>query len=374
MRKSISSRPTLLQHNNNVELLDLRYRGDGPAPRVERNLPEPGASSAAAQPKKRPVSERQNFAEAVAQERRRVQASLPMESRSQADSEATDVKIDEDSSQDRDKGNTKEIANKLKGSSLLEQKQERDELKIQLQNYKPFHQPEARAKASKALEGAKREEADIVELLALKRAEVNQFKANPSPAQQQCRIVGSEISDGGWQCRNHQEFRRWQRHSRRSSGPRGFGAGRLRRLLQGAQTKPRLRGCSAHCRDTCHTGRACSQDAAGNWSFRTVPEARGKSRCHDRTHKVRAKVRCSCALLLTTDILVHAADEGVGAVQMLRMKSVARSCPREFLQMVLADIAVWNTKLLRQRARWPKCLLTTDRHTASLPHDITWSS
>ena len=76
--------------------------------------PESGASSAAAQPKKRPVSHRQNFAEAVAHERRRVQAALPMEPRSQADSEATDVKIDEDSSQDRDKGNTKELGNKLK--------------------------------------------------------------------------------------------------------------------------------------------------------------------------------------------------------------------------------------------------------------------
>ena len=49
---------------------------------------------------------------------------LPMESRSQADSEATDVKIDEDSSQDRDKGNTKEIAHKLKDlDSLIRQHQ-----------------------------------------------------------------------------------------------------------------------------------------------------------------------------------------------------------------------------------------------------------
>ena len=60
-------------------------------------------------------------------------------------------------------------------------KQERDELKIQLQNHKPPHSrlrldTEARAKASKALEVAKREEADIVELSALKRAEVDQFK------------------------------------------------------------------------------------------------------------------------------------------------------------------------------------------------------
>ena len=65
---------------------------------------------------------------------------------------------------------------------LEEKKQERDELKTQLQNHKPLHQrlrlaTEARAKASKALEIAKKEEADIVELLALKRAEVDQFKA-----------------------------------------------------------------------------------------------------------------------------------------------------------------------------------------------------
>ena len=134
----------------------------------------------------------------MAQERRRVQAALPMESRSQPDSEATDVKIDEDSRQDRDKGNSNE-ANKLKDPDtpkrqlqpcakddgvtiLLEEKmQERDELNIQLQNHKPLLQrlrlaTEAKAKASKGLEVAKREEADIVELSALKRTEVGQFK------------------------------------------------------------------------------------------------------------------------------------------------------------------------------------------------------
>ena len=39
---------------------------------------------------------------------------------------------------------------------------------------------------------------------------------------------------------------------------------------------------------------------------------------------------------------MHAADEGVGAVQMVRMKSnsVARSCSRELLQVVFAGIAV----------------------------------
>ena len=42
--------------------------------------PESEAFSAAAQPKKRPVSERRIFAEAVAQERRRVQAALPIHS------------------------------------------------------------------------------------------------------------------------------------------------------------------------------------------------------------------------------------------------------------------------------------------------------
>ena len=235
--------------------------------------PESGTRSAAAQPKKRPVSQRQNFAEAETQERRRVQATLPMESRSQADSETTDVKIDEDSSQDRDKGNTKEIANKLKdldslirqlqpcarddvASLLEEKKQERDELKIQLQNYKPLHQrlrlaTEAMAKASKALESAKRQEADIVELLPLKRAEVDQ---HASPAQQQCRTVGAEISDGGRQCKGVS--------LRITRGPDAGGAtladpvdrgvpqmpqrrsaGRLRRLLQGDRTKP---GLGAH--------------------------------------------------------------------------------------------------------------------------------
>ena len=36
----------------------------------------------------------------------------------------------------------------------------------------------------------------------------------------------------------------------------------------------------------------------------------------------RRKVRFSCALLLTTEILMQAADEGVGAVQVLRMNEV----------------------------------------------------
>ena len=81
--------------------------------------PGSGVSSAAAQPKRRPVSQRQNFAEAVAQERRRVKAVLPVESRSQPDSELTDVKLDEDLNQDRDKCNSKEVANKLKDLDIL---------------------------------------------------------------------------------------------------------------------------------------------------------------------------------------------------------------------------------------------------------------
>ena len=81
--------------------------------------PESGASSSAAQPKKRLVLQRRNFVEAVAQERRRVQATLPMESRSQASSEVTDVKIDEDWSHDRDKGNSTEVANKVKDLHTL---------------------------------------------------------------------------------------------------------------------------------------------------------------------------------------------------------------------------------------------------------------
>ena len=36
----------------------------------------------------------------------------------------------------------------------------------------------------------------------------------------------------------------------------------------------------------------------------------------DRTRTVNAKLPFSCALLLTTDILIHAADKGVGAVHM----------------------------------------------------------
>ena len=104
------------------------------------------------------------------------------------------------------------------------------------------------------------------------------------------------------------------------------------------------------------------------WEFPFLPKSihdRGKSRSDDPTRKVRAKVRCSCALLLTADILMHAADKGVGAVQMLRMKSnsVARSCPREHLQMVFADIAVGTTTV--QVGQNVFGGLAADRHTTS---------
>ena len=88
--------------------------------------------------------------------------------------------------------------------------------------------------------------------------------------------------------------------------------------------------------------------------------------------KVRAKVRFSSALLLTTDILMHAADKGAGAAQMLRMKSnsVARSCPRE----TLANGFRWHCSREHQVAATPYKLvknvfgdLATDRHTAFLP-------
>ena len=93
---------------------------------------------------------------------------------------------------------------------------------------------------------------------------------------------------------------------------------------------------------------------------------RGKSRSHDRTRKVRTKVRFSCALLLTTDILMHAADKGVGAVQMLRMKSnsVTRSCPRELLPngcRCCCDTVQVGQSVFGD--------LATDCHTASLPHE-----
>ena len=212
---------------------------------------ESGASSSVPQPKKRLALTAAKFCRGCGQERDRVQASLPMESRSQPDSEATNVKIDEDSSQDRDKGNSREVANKLKDLDTLirqlqpcakdegvatlleEKKQERDELKIQLQTHKPLHQrlrlaTEARAKASKALEITKRQEADIVELFTPQARGGRSNQGHASAAQQQCRTVGAEISDGDAQCRCSVTANRQvssdarPRHSRRSSGHTGF--------------------------------------------------------------------------------------------------------------------------------------------------------
>ena len=86
--------------------------------------------------------------------------------------------------------------------------------------------------------------------------------------------------------------------------------------------------------------------------------------------RARSTQRCVVHVFccLTTGILMHASrraswsranvqNEKHGLTSM--SNSVARSCPRELLQMVLAFIAVWNTKLLRHHApfsSWPKCL------------------
>ena len=62
------------------------------------------------------------------------------------------------------------------------------------------------------------------------------------------------------------------------------------------------------------------------WKFPFLPKSindGGTSRNDDRTLTVNAKVRSSRVLLRTTDFLIHAADERVGAVQMLRLKSMA---------------------------------------------------
>ena len=131
-------------------------RGDGPALRVERS-PESGASSISGVAHKETRLAASEFCRGCGPGTTQSSSHLADESRSQADSEATDVKIDEDSSQDRDKGNSKEVANKVKdlntstrqfhpcakdeGVTALseEKKQERDELEIQLQNHKPLH-------------------------------------------------------------------------------------------------------------------------------------------------------------------------------------------------------------------------------------------
>ena len=68
---------------------------------------------------------------------------------------------------------------------------------------------------------------------------------------------------------------------------------------------------------------------------------------------------------------MHAADKGVGAVPMLRMKSnPLPEAARE--KMVCADIAVWNTRSCCDTVQVGQNVfldLATDRHTASLPHE-----
>ena len=149
-------------------------------------------------------------------------------------------------------------------SLLEEKKQERDELKIQLQNYKPLHQrlrlaTEDRAKASKVLGGHRGASSP-------QACGGRSVQGHASAAQQQSRAVGAEKSDGGGQCRaTLLRIARGPDVAARLSPTQwaaGFrnclrSAGRLRRLLQGL------------------SARACSRDTAGSWSFRAVPDAQG---------------------------------------------------------------------------------------------------
>ena len=107
------------------------------------------------------------------------------------------------------------------------------------------------------------------------------------------------------------------------------------------------------------------------WKFPFLPQSindRGTSRSDDRTRAVTAKdefFMCSvgddgyphaCSRRATWS-RANVENEKHGLTSMLN--SVARSCPRELLRIVVAVIAVWNTKLLRHSARyssWPKCL------------------
>ena len=99
---------------------------------------------------------------------------------------------------------------------------------------------------------------------------------------------------------------------------------------------------------------------------------------------VNAKVRSSRVLALTINILMHAADERVGAVHMLRTKgpgltsmsnSVARSCPRQLLQMFFRRrdslerqiVAIPCMSLKLASARTWRLTMTCDVH-------LTWST
>ena len=174
-----------------------------------------------AQPKKRPVSQRRDFAEAMFANKLKDLDTLIRQFQPCAKDDGV-------------------------AALLEEKKQERDELKIQLQNHKPLHQrlrlaTEARAKASKALEVANREEADIVELLALKRAEVDQHNATLLQHNNVELLELRYLTETG-QCRslsfsNHQGSRRWRRFPQ-VSGLRCFSTA----STKGPREQPRLRG------------------------------------------------------------------------------------------------------------------------------------
>ena len=143
---------------------------------------------------------------------------------------------------------------KQHASLLEEKKQERDELKIQLQNYKHLRQ---RPKASKALEVAKLEEGAFsrqtcdVELLELRygteagSADLCHFE---SPGVQ---TVAAPLSPIQWAA----GFRKCLNTETRDV----FDA-----FCKELEQSPD----SGHRRDTCHSPRACSREATGSWSFR----------------------------------------------------------------------------------------------------------
>ena len=89
-----------------------------------------------------------------------------------------------------------------------------------------------------------------------------------------------------------------------------------------------------------------------------------------RTRKVRGE-RCVFQKTLFADQGHPRAcqpTKGIGAVQMLKNEvelRCQRRCPRELLQMVFADIAAWNTKLLRHRAKLAKMSSVTWQQIAT---------
>ena len=155
-----------------------------------------------------------------------------------------------------DKGNSKKVANKLKdlaprtGAWPLfwrRRSQSTTSSRYICRTTSSLHQrlrlaTEARAKASKALQVAKREEADIVELLALKRAEVDQFKATllqhiknsvellelETGSAELCHVESPSVHTVTT------PLSRVQWAARFSQLPQRRSAGRLRCLLQGA--------------------------------------------------------------------------------------------------------------------------------------------